>query len=84
VIDYGQLDVEYSFNPNDTPPIGGSAENVTITFPIPSGSTNGATLVISSFMINSTFTVPAGRNEGIMTAASTLKLTGPPTWTDAS
>lgn len=84
LIDYGSTQVDLEFNPNDTPPISGAAETITITFPVPSGSTNGATLAFSGFMTEFQFTVPAAQDEGIMTATATLKATGAPTWVDAS
>lgn len=84
LIDWGSVSVDLLFDPNDTPPISGAAENVTITFPVPSGSTNGATVVFSGFMTDFTYTVPAAQQEGIMTASSTIKATGTATWTDAS
>ena len=84
LVDYGSLSVDLLFDPNDTPPITNAAENVTITFPTPSGGSAGATLVFSGFLTEFTYTVPAAQEEGIMTASATIKATGSPTWTDST
>lgn len=82
--DPGEFEAEFWFNPNDQPPIGGAAETVTITFPIPSGSSNGATLAGTGAV--SSWTSGQCRNNEVMNARVTVKWTGAtgPTWTDAS
>lgn len=77
----GQLQVDISFDPDDTPPIDQAAETITVTFPIPAGLSNGATLQCTGFMIDYEAGVPI---EGKMTASATLKFSGEPTWSDAS
>lgn len=84
LIDNGEVVVALLFNPNSEPPIASAAESTTITFPVPAGSTNGATIAGSMFMTGFTYTVPAAQEEAIMTATATLKAAGALTWTDAS
>lgn len=79
--DYGELQVELLFNPNDTPPIASAAETVTVTFPVPSGSTNGATWAATGFLTNFETDVPI---DDRMTATATIKFSGIVTFTDAS
>lgn len=79
--DYGELQVELLFNPNDTPPVASAAETVTVTFPVPSGSTNGATWAATGFLTNFECDVPI---DDRMTATATIKFSGVVTFTDAS
>jgi hypothetical protein len=73
--------VQMLFNPDDTPPIDQAAETVTITLPVPAGSSNGATVVASGFMTDATASIPY---DDLMTMACELQLSGVPVWTDAS
>lgn len=77
----GTIELELSFRPNDNIPITSAAETWTITFPIPSGGSSGATLACSGFLTSFEFSDPMDER---MTATATLQLTGPPTWVDAS
>ena len=79
--DYGELQVELLFKPNDTPPIASAAETVTVTFPVPTGSTNGATWAASGFLTGFEVGVPI---DDRMTATATIKFSGVVTFTDAS
>lgn len=81
LIDWGQVEIEFNFDPDDEPPIDGAAETVTVTFPIPAGGTSGATLAGSMFMSNFTMT---GTVEEKMTATATLEVSGDLTWTDST
>lgn len=76
-----QIEVDMLFKPDATPPITDAAETVTLTFPVPSGLSNGATLASSGFLVAFGNEVPY---DGVMTATATIQLTGAPTWTDAS
>lgn len=69
------------FDPNATPPIDQAAETATITFPVPSGSSNGATLQCTAFMTDADARVPY---DDLMMQDCELQLSGVPTWTDAS
>lgn len=82
--DPGEFEAEFWFNPNDQPPISNAIETVTITFPVPSGSSNGATLAGTAAC--SGWTSGQCRNNEVMSARATIKWTGGtgPTWTDAS
>ena len=79
--DAGVVSLEFHFNPDDAPPIDQAAETITITFPVPSGLTNGATFACNGFMNNFTFGTPF---EELLVGTSTLKLSGEPTWADAT
>ena len=81
LIDWGQLEIEFNFDPDDEPPLDGAAETVTITFPTPSGGTSGATIAGSGFFSNFTMT---GTNEEKMTATATIEWSGDLTWTDST
>lgn len=73
--------VQMLFNPDATPPIDQAAETITITFPVPAGSSNGATLQCSGFMTDAGARIPY---DDLMTQDVELQLSGEPTWTDAS
>lgn len=79
--DPGTLSLDISFRPNDNIPITGAAETVTVTFPVPSGGSTGATLACSGFLTKFDFTDPMDER---MTATCELKLTAAPTWTDSA
>lgn len=84
LVDPGQSTVRLQFDPDDPPPITGAAETITITFPIPSGLTNGATRACSGFLTDFGFDLSGGDDESVMEATFSVKWTGTPTWTDAS
>ncbi len=79
--DYGEVQVELLFDPDDTPPIASAAESVTVTWPIPAGLTNGATWAFSGFMTSFEVNSPI---DDRMTATATIKVSGIITFTDAS
>jgi len=79
--DPGTLSLDISFRPNDNIPITGAAETVTVTFPVPSGGSTGATLACSGFLTKFDFTDPMDER---MTATCELKLTAAPTWVDSA
>ena len=80
LIDLGTLELEMNFDADAEPPLSGAAETITITFPIPSGGTSGATIAGSGFFTAFSITAPL---EDKMTATATIKWTGDLTWTDA-
>lgn len=79
--DPGEITVEINFDADATPPISAVAETVTVTYPIPTGSTTGATWSASGFM---TAFSPSAPIEDRMTATATIKLSGDVTYVDAA
>lgn len=73
LVDRGELNLTFHFDPSLTPPIAGAIETVTITFPVPAGLTNGASWAASCFM---TDYKPSSKIETLMEATATLKITG--------
>jgi hypothetical protein len=80
--DGGDITLSIQYNPNTQPPISGAAETVTVTYPVPSGSSNGATHAFSGFV---TEFVPGNAGLGeLMIASVTVKVSGAITYVDAS
>ncbi len=77
----GTINVEIQFNASTTPPITGSAETITWTFPLPQGASTAPTWAASGYL--SSFNITS-QNGAIMTASATLQLTGPVTITAAT
>jgi hypothetical protein len=48
--DPGEVDCEFQYVAGVNPPIGGAPETVTITYPVPTGKTTGATLAGTAFI----------------------------------
>jgi len=84
LVDAGSVSVRFYFDPDEPPPITAAVETVTITFPVPTGSSNGATLAGTAFISAYSVSVPEADED--MTAELTVTWTGAtgPTWTDAS
>ncbi len=80
LVEGGTVDMEFAFNPNSQPPVSGAAETITITFPIPSGGTTGATLVFTGYINSWSF---GDTLEEKMTGNATIKVDGvsDPVWT---
>lgn len=81
LVDHGEVEVTIAFDPDQEPPIDQAAETVTITYPIPSGMSSGATWQFSGFMTGATPTVPF---DDKMTMSATLKVSGDITYTPAA
>lgn len=79
--DPGEIQITFQYNPNTQPPINGAAETITITYPVPAGSSNGATHVGSGFLTDFSVT---SELETVIQATATLKLSGTLTFNDAS
>lgn len=79
--DPGGITFDINFDPDAQPPITAAPETITLTFPVPSGSSNGATLACSGFVTAWEAGTPI---DDRMTASITIKFTGEPTWADAS
>ena len=75
-----QLDCEIFYDPNEPPPTG-TVQTGTLTFPVPSGSTNGATLAGSCFLVSSGGSL---RVEELMTGNFKIQYAGTVTRVDAS
>ena len=79
--DPGEMELEIQHDPDEQLPINGAAETITITYPVPSGLTNGATHQFSGFLTNYSISTPL---EDKMMATITVKASGTITFTDAS
>lgn len=80
--DYDESEIEGQYNPNDQPPFNGAAETITITFPVPSGLSTGATLAGSGFVTE--FAIGALKNNELMTFSAKISWATLPTFADAS
>lgn len=80
--DHDELELEVQYDPNTQPPYNGAVEPVTLTFPIPSGLSNGATLTGNAFVTE--FGGPTLKNNELMMATIKVSWTALPTFTDAT
>ena len=81
LVDRGEIELEFEFDPSLTPPIASAAETVTITFPVPSGLSTGSTWAASAFMTNYAPSAISGQR---MPATAPLKVSGAVTITPAA
>lgn len=81
LVDWGSIEIEILFDPDTWPPIDQAAETVTVTFPIPSGKSSGATAYGSGFLTKESGTVGL---EEAMKMSCTLKWAGAVSFTDAA
>lgn len=83
LVDNGEIELEFEFDPSLTPPINAARETVTITFPIntAAGRTTAASWACSAFMTNYQ---PGVQMEERMRATATLKISGAITITAAT
>lgn len=78
--DPGEIEMEIAFDGDDTPPIAGAAETITVEFgKKSSGSTNGAKWAGTGFVSEFEVTSPL---EDKMEATMTVKMSGAITFTD--
>ncbi len=77
----GAVTVQLQFIPGAIPPITGAFETVTLTHPIPTGLSNGATVACSGALQSIGSQVP---HDGKMVATAVIKFSGKPTFTAAS
>ena len=77
--DGGSIEMEIHFDPDEIPPILAVPEQITITFPTPSGGLGGATLVFTGYVNAWSWEAPL---EEVMTAEITIKVDGKtdPVW----
>jgi len=80
--DPGEISGTISYDPDTQPPYSNAAETMTLTFPVPAGSNNGATMNCSGFITN--FDEPELVTDTEMIASITIKLSGSITWADAT
>ena len=81
LVNGGEINCTFQHDPDLSPPIDQAAETITITWPIPSGLSSGATWASSGYMTNYT---PGAAVDELMEASATIVLTGSPTDNDAS
>jgi len=81
VYDPGEMSVDLRLDPDTTPPITGSSETITLTFPINPDNVGAATWSAVGFLTSYDLTAPM---EDVMGASATVKFTGPITVDDAS
>lgn len=81
LVDRGEVSLTFEFDPDKEPPIDQAAETITITWPVPSGSSNGATWQFTGFMTDYS---PGAAIDERMEASATIKISGDINFTDAS
>ena len=81
LVNRGSLECDIQYDPDEPPPITSSAETVTLTFPVPAGLSNGATLAGSAFITAHDLDIPL---DDLMTGSITIKWAGDVTFVDAS
>lgn len=79
----GEFECEFQYDPNEQPTLR-TVETITVTYPVPAGLTNGATLSGSGYVKKRR--LPELKNNQLMLGALTVKWDGVtgPTFTDAS
>lgn len=78
LIDSGELEVELIYDTNTEPPITGAVETVTVTFPLKSGESTGATIACDGFLTDTEEAVPI---DDKMSQSVTIKFSGQRTYT---
>lgn len=80
LVDEGEVEFEFAFDPDSQPPIGEAAETITITFPVPEGGSTGAKVAGTGKITKWSWSDPL---EEKMTAQATITWDGQtgPTWT---
>lgn len=81
LVDSGEVSLTCWYDPDEPPPIDGAAETITITWPVPSGLSNGATAEFTGFITSVGRTTPL---EEKIEGSITIKASGDITFTDAS
>ncbi len=78
-----QFTCDVLYDPDEPAPVSGAVETITITFPVPAGSSNGATLAGTGKIISTGADIP---HDGVMTGQYVVQYDGQtgPTFTDAS
>jgi len=81
LVDPGEISMEIEHDPDEPPPITLVAEPITITFPLVAGGSTAATWACSGFITSFSASVPM---EDKMVSSVSVKLTGTPTYVDAT
>lgn len=81
-VDPGTIECEFFFDPNQTPPVDGDPETITVTFPIVTGDNTAAYWQATGQMTS--FEVSGIELDQPMVARSTIKITGNITFTAAT
>lgn len=82
LVDPGGFTVEFHHDGNAEPPIAGTAVTTTITYPIPSGGSTGASIAASAFCTE--YTPGAAAVGELMKGSAKFKFTGTVTFTDST
>jgi len=78
LVDYGSIEVDIEYDPDQSPPITAAIETFTITFPLPAGQSTAGYLAGTGFITDQDVDIPL---EDKMTASFTLKWSGIPALT---
>lgn len=80
----GEFTVQFQYDPDVQPPITAAPETITLTYPIPSGKSAGATVAGTGFV--KSWKSPDITIDGLMVGEYTVQWTGVtgPTFTDAT
>lgn len=70
----GPITLTVQFDADYIPPLSAPAEQITITWPVPSGKTNGATWVFSGYM--TAYEPQSVENDSLITAQITIAVSG--------
>lgn len=76
LIDTEPFDISVYFDPDDIPPISAAAETITITFPVPSGGSTGATLAGTGFLVSWVLNEQTEEEDSPMSATLTIRYDG--------
>lgn len=81
LIDRGSLECDIQYDFDDPPPTNSVPETITLTAPVPSGLTNGATISGTGFITDHDLDIPM---DDLMTGSITIKWSGDVTFANAS
>lgn len=88
LVDAQSIEFEIEFDPDDEPPITAAAETLTITFPVPTGKSTGATLAGTGFISEFSFEAESIKDgeDAMLVGSFTWTWDGAtvPTWTDSA
>ena len=81
LIDPGAVDLEFAFDPDERPPVEQPPEQITITFPVPPGKSNGARVQGIGFISQWSWGAEVGAK---MTGSAKIKWSGSLNWFNAT
>ena len=82
IVDPGGVTLIVQYDPDTQPPIEGAAEVMTITYPVPSGMSNGATHIFTGYVTK--FTPPDSKVDVLMLATIEIAISGDVDCADAT